>query len=140
MKKNAMLLVLVLISAFTFAQKNHHGKQEHDTKARAAKHAEQMKKDLSLNDDQFAKVKSLNEKFSAKYAVVRKDTSLTRGRAMSQMKKIRTEQDAELKTILTSDQYTKWNELKAKKEAEHKEHFKDRDRKKSRPDHDRSNG
>jgi protein CpxP len=141
MKKNVMLVVLVLISAVTFAQKgesNHGGKRDHDAKARTTRMADHMKKELSLNDDQYSKVKSLGEKYSERYAAVRRDTSLTRGRTMSQMKKIRSEQETELKTILTSDQLTKWNALKAKKQEERKEHFKDK--RKARPDHDHGNG
>jgi len=135
MKKNLMLVVLVLISAATFAQK---GKHNRDPKERATRAADYMKKELSLNDDQYAKVKSLSEKYSERYAAIRKDTSLTRGRTMSQMKSIRGEQQTELKKILTPDQVTKWNALKAKREEERKnDHGHD---KKARPDHDHGNG
>ena len=134
MKKNMMLVVLVLISAVTFAQR---GKRDHDPKVRAAKSADHMKKELSLNDDQYAKVKSVNEKFSERYAAVRKDTSLTRGRTMNRMKTIRSEQQTELKKILTPDQLTKWEALKAKKHQERKDHFR---HKGGRPDHDHGNG
>jgi periplasmic protein CpxP/Spy len=134
MKKNLMMAVLVLISAVTFAQK---GKGHHDPKERATRHADRMKKELLLNDDQYSQVKSLNEKYSERYAAVRKDTSLTRGRTMSKMKSIRTEQETELKKILTPDQATKWNALKAKRQEERKDHFKHR---RARPDHDHGNG
>jgi len=136
MKKNLMLVVLVLISAATFAQK---GKHNHDPKERAARHADHLKKELLLNEDQYTKVKSLNEKYSERYAAVRKDTSLTRGRTMSQMKSIRGEQETELKKILTPDQATKWDALKAKRQEDRKNHHHGHD-KKARPDHDRGNG
>lgn len=121
MKKNLMLVVLVLISAVTFAQK---GNRSHDPKERATRSADYLKKELLLNDDQYAKVKSLNEKYSERYAAVRKDTSLTRGRTMSQMKSIRREQLTELKKILTPDQATKWDALKAKRQEERKNHHR----------------
>jgi hypothetical protein len=136
MKKNLMLVVLVLISAVTFAQK---GRHNHDPKERAARHADHLKKELSLNDEQYAKVKSLNEKYSERYAAVRKDTSLTRGRTMSQMKSIRGERETELKKILTSEQVTKWEALKAKRQEERK-NYRHGHHKKARPDHDRGNG
>ncbi len=136
MKKNLMFVALVLMSAVAFAQKGKHG-HGHDPKERAARMADHLKKELSLNDDQYAKVKSLNEKYTERYRAVRKDTSLTRGRSMSQMKRIRGEQETELKKILTPEQTTKWDALKAKREADRKERFKD---KKPRPDHDRGNG
>jgi Spy/CpxP family protein refolding chaperone len=132
--KNLMLVVLVLISAVTFAQK---GRGHHDPKERATKRADHMKKELSLNDDQYAKVKSLNEKYSERYAAVKKDTSLTRGRTMSRMKSIRSEQETELKKILTPDQATKWDALKAKRHEDRKNHYKHRH---GRPDRDQGNG
>jgi len=135
MKKNLMLAVLVLISAVTFAQK---GKHSHDPKERATRSADHLKKELSLNDDQYAKVKSLNEKYSERYAAVRKDTSLTRGRTMSQMKSIRGERETELKKILTPEQVTKWDALKAKRQEERKNHHGHY--RKARPDHDHGNG
>lgn len=133
--KKIMLVALVLISAVTFAQK---GRGHHqDPKERATKSADRMKKELLLSDDQYGKVKTLNEKYSERYAAVRKDTSLTRGRTMNRMKSIRSEQETELKKILTPDQATKWDALKAKRQEERKNHHH---RHGGRPDRDQGNG
>jgi protein CpxP len=129
MKTNLMLAVLVMAGSAALAQHRGYGsKDDHDPKERAAKSAERMKKELSLSEDQFSKVKTSNEKFSERYAAIRKDTSLTRGKTMSKMKSVRTEQETELKKILTSDQWTKWSELKSKRSEERRSHFRGRHR------------
>lgn len=133
MKKNVTLAVLMIVSTVIFAQKRDHDHKGHDPKDRAAKSAEQMKKELLLNDDQYAKVKSLNEKYYQKYSALRKDTSLTGGRTMNRMKTIRGQQETELQTILTSEQLAKWNALKSKQQEERKNQSKDR---RPKPDHD----
>ncbi|MEJ0055228.1 MAG: hypothetical protein WDN75_05975 [Bacteroidota bacterium] len=77
MKKNMMLAGLMMVSTIIFAQ--HH---KRDASGMAAKRSEKMKTELSLTDDQYAKVKAINEKYAASYAKLRSDTSLTIGSSL----------------------------------------------------------
>jgi len=102
--------MLVMVSTVAFAQKKHGG-DFHNGKTNSAN---RMKQELSLSDDQYNKVKAINEKYASKYSAVRQDTSLTRGRASSKFRSLKTEQVAELKEVLTADQWTKWTAQKNK--------------------------
>jgi hypothetical protein len=117
MKKSMMLAGLMMVSTIIFAQ-HHRG----DPSTMAAKRSEKMKTDLSLTDDQYTKVKAINEKYAANYSKLRSDTSLTIGTSRKKMEKMRTDQEAQIKSVLTEAQLTKWTELKAKRTEDRKNH------------------
>ena len=117
MKKNMMLAGLMMVSTIIFAQ-HHKG----DPSGMAEKRSEKMKTELSLTDDQYGKVKAINEKYAASYSKLRSDTSLTIGTSRKKMVKLRTDQEAQIKSVLTEAQLTKWTALKAKREEDRKNH------------------
>lgn len=111
MKKNVMLIALMLVSTFIFAQpKTHHGKPHHDKKRHDR--TEYLKKELLLTDEQYAKVKSINETFAKQFMAIRKDTAMSQGKAQTLAKKIRSEQQTQLKGVLNEPQWAKLNEMK----------------------------
>jgi len=114
MKKNVMFLVLMMMSTIIFAQR-HHGDK-------GSGRSGQLKKELSLSDDQVSKVKSIKTKYAERNAAIRKDTSLTQGTARKQMKNLMADQETELKGVLTADQWTKYTALKARRSEERKKH------------------
>jgi Spy/CpxP family protein refolding chaperone len=101
--KKVLLAVMVMVGTVALAQKNHG-----DHKRGLTNSADRMKQDLSLSDDQYTKVKGINEKYASSYSAVRQDTSLTRGRAASKLNKLKTDREAELKKVLSAEQWTKW--------------------------------
>ena len=117
MKKNVIFLGLMMLSTIIFAQ--HHTGDSKNTGR-----LERMKKELSLTDDQVGKVKAIKTKFAERYATIRKDSSLTQGSAWNQSKKLRAEQETELKSVLTADQWTKYAAMKAKRGEEQKKHHR----------------
>lgn len=119
MKKNVIFLGLMMLSTIIFAQ--HRAGDSKDTGR-----LERMKKELSLSDDQFGKVKAIKVKFAERFATIRKDTSLTQGTARNQSKKLRAEQETELKGVLTADQWTKYAAMKAKYSEGRKKHHRGR--------------
>ena len=119
MKKNVMLGALMMVSTIIFAQ---HPRPQGDPKAMADKRAERMKTELGLNDDQYSRVKAITEKFAENNVKLRKDTALTVGTARNRMKELRTEQQAQFKSILTADQWTKYTNMKAKRAEGWKKH------------------
>jgi Spy/CpxP family protein refolding chaperone len=84
-----------------------HNKEGRD---HSKKHIEWMKTELSLTDDQTAKVEKINQKYSEKRKAMHEEQR-------KQMKALREEHNKELKSVLNKDQYAK---LEAKK-AEMKE-------------------
>lgn len=117
MKKSMMLMGLMLVSTIIFAQ--HRGFHRDST---GTKHLEKMKTDLSLNDDQYARVKAINEKFTASRVKLRSDTSLTVGTMRNRMKKLETDKEVQFKGVLTETQWTKWTTARTKHQEDRKKH------------------
>lgn len=119
MKKYAMTFVWLLACTLVFAQQGDHKdkgqKGPRDPKATAAKHADKLKGDLTLNDTQYTKVKAIYEQYEQDQATLRRDTSLTKSQEHTRMKKLRDDRDASLKGALTAEQWTKWEAIKQEK-------------------------
>jgi len=107
MKRSMMLVGLMMVSTVIFSQK-----YKPDPVAVTTKRSDKMKAELTLNDDQYAKVKAINEKFETGKFNVKSDTSLTKGTSHKQMNTLRLEQEAQLKKVLTEAQWIKWTALK----------------------------
>jgi hypothetical protein len=116
MKKFMVLIVCMMASTIIFAQR--HGSD----KDKGGKHAEKMKTMLSLNDDQVARIKVIDEKFKASHVKLKSDTALTVGTMHNKMQKLKTEREAELKGVLTETQWTKWTTEKEKRGGHRKGH------------------
>lgn len=108
MKKIGILAVLITVSAFGFAQP-----KQKNAAQRAAGESERMKNVMELNDTQYASVKSLNEKYSLQMQKLWRDSTLTADERKNQVKKIRTDKEAELKATVAPQQFEKWNTHKA---------------------------
>ncbi len=68
---------------------------------------------LNLTDDQKPKVKAILEDQRKKMGELRQDTSLSREDQMAKMKTIREDTTAQLKTVLTADQFKKWQDMQS---------------------------
>jgi Spy/CpxP family protein refolding chaperone len=95
--------------------------QEH--KMDVAGHVAKLKADLNLTDQQAEKVKAVFEDIHQRKMAL-KATDQKAPEAKEQMKKLMDEQDTRLKEILTPEQFTKYQQLKAehaaKEQQEHK--------------------
>jgi Spy/CpxP family protein refolding chaperone len=69
-------------------------------------HEARMKAELSLSDDQAAKMKSANEKFKTKMKSLREEGKEDK----ESFKKLRTDYENTVKSILSDDQFKKWKE------------------------------
>lgn len=82
------------------------------------KQTEWMKTELSLSDDQTAKVETINQKYSDKRKAMHEEHR-------KQMKALKDEQDKEFQSVLNKDQYAKLEakkaEMKEKRKQAHKE-------------------
>lgn len=86
---------------------------------RAKHRTEVMTKQLGLGDEQIAKVNTINITYARALGEVREmqDPEIRKGRS----KALREKRDADLKAVLTADQYTKMMALREEKKANAKE-------------------
>lgn len=82
-----------------------------DAASRRGNMMQRITERLSLTDDQKPKVEAALKEMRTKAAELRKDTSLTAADRQAKMKPIREELNKQMKTILTSDQYEKWQKM-----------------------------
>lgn len=93
---------------------DHHAKQ----RTRMAGHrggdfAERMQKELSLTNEQTDKVKSINQEFGQKLKTVRNDSTMSKDDNRVRMRQLRDDYHKKMKTVLTEEQFNKWEKLKS---------------------------
>lgn len=107
------MIALLLMGSMAMAQGHRKGgNREVDPKERAERMTERMAKELSLNDAQ------KKELLNANMDLVGKD----REKIREEMKASRDAYDAQLKKILTKDQYADYTKKKAERKQKMKEH------------------
>ena len=102
--------VLVLVSLFIFsvsAQRPDRGPRM-TPEERATRQTEMMTKQLDLTADQQVKIKEINLKFSQQMAAQRDQAGGDRQQNMEKMKAQMDARDAEIKQVLTPEQFEKW--------------------------------
>jgi hypothetical protein len=117
MKKSLMLAIVMMTSTIIFAQ---HAKSSHKGHT---DRFEKMKTDLALTDAQYASIKSIDTKYNNKRDALKNDSAQTREAKGAAFKTMRTEEENEIAALLTADQKTKWDKLKAEHGEKRKEHF-----------------
>lgn len=135
------MFALLLMSSAVMAQGNRRGGAPMDSKTRAERMTERMVKEYSLNNEQKQKLQVANlawvEKMNAnqvarpgqqKNEKAAKMTKEERDKRMAEMKKSREEYDAQLKKILTKDQYDAYTKKQAEREKQMKEGRQNRQR------------
>jgi len=85
---------------------------------------EQLDKQLQLTADQKTKLKTYFEGERKKMQDMRADTSLTREQRQEKMKAVREDLNKEMKSVLTPDQFTKWEKERDKMREEMKQKAK----------------
>jgi len=105
---------LILVSLSLSAQeKDHHEKMKNSTpQERATKLTDWMKTNLKLNDNQVAQVQAINLKYAQQNEGM-KDETKSKEDKMKTMKETEQARDAELKGVLTADQYKDWEVKKS---------------------------
>ena len=112
-----MLAIVMMTSTIIFAQ---HAKNSHKGHT---DRFEKMKTDLALTDAQYASIKSIDTKYNSKREALKNDSAQTREAKGTAFKTMRTEEENEITALLTTDQKTKWDKLKAERGEKRKEHF-----------------
>jgi Spy/CpxP family protein refolding chaperone len=102
MRKSIVLVGLMLVSAATLAQR------KVDPMERAAKQAEKMKTELSLDDVQYKAIKAINEEYAEKQSRIMKDSVLAKEAKRNQLKSLHQEKKTAVDKVLTDEQKSKW--------------------------------
>lgn len=127
MKKLMIIAVLAGLSVATQAQ----DKARKSPEERAKMRTEHMAKELELTPEQKAKVEAINLKYADKATELRKEREAERTEARKEGKAMHDAHDAEMKAVLTPDQYTRWQAKKEAMKKRHMEHRKEMRQKKA---------
>jgi len=91
--------------------------QRRDHGAGMAKHradyADRMQKELSLDEEQTAKLKVINQEFGQKFRTLRNDSTMSKEDNKARMKQLREEHQKKVKSVLTDEQFKKLEKLRS---------------------------
>ncbi|MDR0796039.1 MAG: hypothetical protein LBE79_08330 [Tannerella sp.] len=111
------ILIVACLMTFVFtvsAQQGGQGGRFQQTPEQIAANLETMKKELNLNDKQFADFKKIDEDYQTKLQAARQNAG-GGGFDREAMTKLREENTAKVKAILTADQFKKYETLQAQR-------------------------
>lgn len=111
MKKLIFSAAFVTIGTFVMAQQatKMHKMDPAQMEQKRGEHMLKMKTDLNLSDAQVAKIKALQDQRIAERKQIAPQKQAERKAKMEQMKAKRMQHQAEMKQILTPEQYQKWH-------------------------------
>ena len=120
MKKFLFTIVALLLSASTFSQQ--HQRREFKPEEMATRMADGMKKELNLNDEQYKSVYNLylkrGEEMKARREKGEQNQQVNREARREEMKKSQEVLNAELQKILTTEQYSQYEEMLKKQQQQ----------------------
>ncbi|UHO37819.1 hypothetical protein H5J24_19665 [Chryseobacterium capnotolerans] len=124
MKKLVLAIAFIGMGSFAMAQQTtpqdreaRRAEMQQKMQQKEQEHLAQMQKDLNLTTTQVSQVKALHEKRKAEMKAEFEKNKDVRQAKMEEMKAKRAQMDADMKKILTPEQYDKWQvDRKAKME------------------------
>lgn len=125
MKKNRRVFISLIVSLSLFVNSYSQEKEIPPAADRAAKLTEWMKTNLQLTAEQVAPVQEINLKYANKMDDLRKRSQGRRAK-MQTLKSDNKAKDAELKKILTADQFKTYLAKKEEIKKKFKEEMKER--------------
>lgn len=138
--KNLFIAVLLVVGITTFAQEKKQSKGEREKMTSEQKVDLQVKKltkDLALNESQVKTLRTLIQKQVEKREVKKEEISALKEKKQEERKKLMAEKKSkmeneqadlaqEMKKILTPDQFTKWEKMRAEQKEKMKEKMSER--------------
>lgn len=121
MKQIILSLVAVMITAGAYAQDS--SKVKRSPEEMANRKADKLKTELGLSDDQRGKVYTVFlDKINKREAIQAKYKDSKDKKAMkAEMKTVEETAETNLKGILTTEQFTKWQTLREERKQQHKD-------------------
>ena len=110
MKFKSIVFAVLFLAGFATMEAQVSKKGKMDVNARADRQTEQMASQLSLSEEQKAKVKIVNEKYAKKMQDLRANTE-DRTQLRPKMQTMRQEQQTEIGKYLTKEQTDKWAKI-----------------------------
>lgn len=140
--KKLFLLALLVVGTTTFAQKREEKREQLTPEQQVELQVKRMKLELDLNDKQIVEVKKIMSKqiekreakkaeLKAKKAEGQKPTADERFALKNQMLDEQIAHKAEMKKILTADQFSKWEQNRDEAKSKMKSKMKNRKMKSS---------
>ena len=117
MKKLIAFILFCCVMSFSFAQ-NQYQRTLKTPEQRVPSISNYLAKVLTLSDDQKTKVYNLALDGATKMKDAREENAEDRQAMRSAMKQIRDEFDAQMKNILTPDQFASWQKMKEDRKQE----------------------
>jgi hypothetical protein len=121
LEKDAALKKVMSEEQFT-KLKEHQSAQGKRVKQRrrhvSGDHAIRMQKNLSLSDDQAAKVKAIDKEYASKFQNMKRDSTKSKDDSKKLAKQLRDEHRTKTKSVLTDEQLQKW-EAQRKERKKH---------------------
>lgn len=115
MKKLVLAIAFIGIGSFAMAQQTtpqdraaKRAEMQQKMQQKEQEHLAEMQKDLNLNASQVAQIKALHETRKAEMKAEFEKNKEVRQAKMEEMKAKRAQMDADMKKILTPEQYDKW--------------------------------
>ncbi len=108
----SFLLAFLTAGGFAAAQAQPGGGMGMDPEKRAEQQTATMTEKLSLSEAQTAKVKEINLKYANKMKEARDNAGGDRETMRATMTTLRGEQDKELQTVLTEEQWQQWLKIR----------------------------
>ncbi len=134
--KKVFLAIVMLVGLTTWAQEKEGRRGDRENRSpeqRVDFQVKRMSQDLNLNEKQISEVRALITKESAireaKKAEMKEKRAMKandRKEAKANMEKERASADAEMKKILTPEQYAKWDKIREERRANMKEKMMER--------------
>ena len=115
---------LLSIGMLAFGQEQN--RQKMDPAERAAKQTERMSKELNLSQEQAQEVAKYNEMLHAQLHTLKMKDEAERDERRLEAEAIRTEYKSQMQTVLSKDQFIKWESIQQQRMQERKEHRKER--------------
>lgn len=108
----SLLIAFLITGGFAAAQAQPGGGMGMDPEKRAEQQTASMTEKLSLSEAQAAKVKEINLKYAGKMKEAREKADGDRDAMRAAVTTLRGEQDKELQTVLTDEQWQQWVKIR----------------------------
>jgi hypothetical protein len=109
------VFMLVLSSLPGQAQDAPKTKEHKSASAKADKLSDKIDKELHLSTAQNQKIHDINQDISLRRDAIKRDSTIDKKQRLTRVKALDAERSQRFKTVLTADQYKKWNDWEMKK-------------------------
>jgi len=113
--KKIFIVTCMLTFAFMISAQGGQGRGFQQTPEQRAAYFADMKKEVNLTDKQLTDIKKIDEDYRAKMQTARENAGGDREKMRETMTKLRTEQTAKIKPLLSAEQFKKYEAFQAQR-------------------------